>query len=34
MEELKALAMAARFGTIKVICRAYCYWVIEFYKTM
>ncbi|ESR45115.1 hypothetical protein CICLE_v10003323mg [Citrus x clementina] len=32
--EFKALAMAAGFGTIKVICRAYCYWVIEFYKPM
>ncbi|GAY64885.1 hypothetical protein CUMW_237030, partial [Citrus unshiu] len=25
--EFKALAMAAGFGTIKVICRAYCYWL-------
>ncbi|KDO53453.1 hypothetical protein CISIN_1g044482mg [Citrus sinensis] len=34
MEEFNALAIGAGFGTIKVICRAYCYWVIEFYKTM
>ncbi|GAY64883.1 hypothetical protein CUMW_237030, partial [Citrus unshiu] len=34
MEEFNALAIGAGFGTIKVICRAYCYWVIEFYKTI
>ena len=34
MEEFNVLAIGAGFGTIKVICRAYCYWVIEFYKTM
>lgn len=34
IEEIKALAMGAGFGFIKVICPAYCFWVIEFYKTM
>ena len=34
IEEIKALAMGAGFGFIKVTCRAYCFWVIEFYKTI
>ncbi|GAY59066.1 hypothetical protein CUMW_191740 [Citrus unshiu] len=32
LEEFKSLATRAGFPAIKVICRAYCYWVIEFCK--
>ncbi|GAY34071.1 hypothetical protein CUMW_284460 [Citrus unshiu] len=34
LAEFKALATEAGFTDIKVICRVYCYWVIEFYKTI
>ncbi|XP_024046928.1 caffeic acid 3-O-methyltransferase isoform X2 [Citrus clementina] len=34
LAEFKALATGVGFADMKVICRVYCYWVIEFYKTI
>ncbi|KAK9233151.1 hypothetical protein WN943_023400 [Citrus x changshan-huyou] len=32
IEELKALATKAGFTAVKLVCRAYCFWLVELYK--
>ncbi|KAK2638302.1 hypothetical protein Ddye_026097 [Dipteronia dyeriana] len=31
-EEFRALAAAAGFSSLKIVCRVYCYWVFELHK--